>query len=92
MPIEVFTHQLRNGEIIKFSIWKREITSKTYYFARAAYANSQNYKNLPKHEQENYYGANVIFGKQQTIFYNNAYDLKRDLVVFYGSKWWIAEA
>lgn len=91
MPIEVFTHKLKNGELVKFSIWQQQVTSKVYYYARATSINTSGYKNLSLQAQEAFFGENVIFGKKQTIFYNNAFDLKNDLVTFYGSKWWVAE-
>lgn len=87
MLIEVFTHHSTNGENVKFSIWKRQIQGKIYFYARVVNVDSPDYKNLPEYAKETYYGLNVTYGKLDRVFYSNYLSLKADLLSFYGSKW-----
>lgn len=81
MLIETFHRKLPSGRDVKFSIWKRQIKARDYYYAMVVGVDLDSYKDL--HEQVIHYGVDVIGDDGQTVFYSDSTMLKEDLLIYY---------
>jgi len=87
MKFKTFFHQLESGENAKFTISEKNINGSTYYYANVINTDLDFYKKLNEFDKENYLGANVSNGRQETVYYENPEKLENDIKNHYGKKW-----
>jgi len=81
-----FIHQIIDGTRIKFTIHRKLIDNKEYYYARLINIDLDVYSDLSEIEQRSYYGMEMKQGTNHTIYASAPQRLKNDIINYYGTE------
>jgi hypothetical protein len=89
--IEIFHHTLSDGQPAKFSIWRTEVNSRTYYSAKVVGEDLDSYIAKTDAEKSVTFGVDVRGEDRRIVYYSDPLQLKADIIAKYGDVYLISE-